>query len=338
VPARSPLRKSLGAKEEELLLPAYPGEMGMEIRYFLGRVEPWLNAGWRVLARRPELYPAGSGVRDESLFAAEDELFRRYGAARLAFGPHIRQPSVGSVRHLRELVARRKAQRLRTEWRGLLSTRIFGSPVRPWTRWDDDLVGVSTEFAENRPWRHGDVAPPTYLPPAFRSDSVEDSYPDHVGVQMRAVSTSVEDRNSRVADVLSDADAVADHLSLPLLVYGHPSGTVLPCGMVTTASLGGSSLLERELGYLRTCKIMFAPNSGWADLMCWLRVPVLVEERGELSVFDMMAPFQPRLLLRRRALSVIAQVDGLLAGDTEFRRLGSSLVEASSVARWIQGW
>lgn len=337
IPARSAFRESLGPAAEGLILPAYPGEMGIEIRYFLGRVEPWLRAGWRILARRPEFYPAGSAVRDARLFAAEDELFRRYSADRLAFGPYVRHPSEGNFRVVRELVARRKAKRLQAEWRGLLSTRVFDSPVRPWTRWDDDLAVVSADYASHRLCRHGDVALPSYLPPGFESDRPEDSYPDHVGVQMRAVSFSDDPRNSHVADVLSDAHATAKHLSLPILVYGHPAGSVLPSGTVTTDSLGDAPLLARELGYLRTCKVMLAPNSGWADLMCWLRVPVLVEERGGLGIFDMMAPFQPRLLLRRRTLPVTAQVDALLAGETAFHRLGSSVVDTASVAEWIRG-
>lgn len=337
VPAKSSPGKSLDTRTESLLLPAYPGEMGIEIRYFLGRVEPWLKAGWRILARRPELYPAGTAIRDDALFAAEDALFRRFGADRLALGPHVRQPGRGRCNRLRAFVARQKARRLQEEWRGLLGRRIYGSEARPWTRWDKDLAKVSTEFAVDRLWKHGDVVPPTYLPPAFDSDGSENRFPDHVGVQMRAVSFSLDPRNSHVEEVLCDANSVAEHLCLPLLVYGHPTGCVLPDGMVTTASLGDSSLLTRELGYLRNCRVMLAPNSGWADLMCWLRVPVLVEERGGRGVFDMMAPFRPRLLLRRRALAAKAQVDALLRGESEFRDLGSAHVDESSLRRWVRG-
>jgi hypothetical protein len=319
------------------LLPAYPGEMGIEIRYFLGRVEPWLRAGWKVLARRPQLYPAGAAIDDPDLFAAEDALFRRYGADRLAFGPHIRQPDRGRLNRVRGVVAREKARRLQEEWRSLLSHRVYLAPARPWTRWDRDLVGVSTEFDNDDPWKHGDVMPPTYLPPAFDCASSENIYPDHVGVQMRSVSFSLDPRNSSVEEVLADARTTAAHLRLPLLVYGHPGGSVLPDGMVTTASLADASLLTRELGYLRSCRLMFAPNSGWADLMCWLRVPSLLEERGDRSVFGMMAPFRPRLLLRDRSVPVLTQVDALLHGESEFRDLGSSVVDASSMSRWIHG-
>ncbi len=72
-----------------LILPPYPGEMGIEIRYFLGRVEPWLHAGWKILSRRPELYPAGTAIRDDALTEAENALFARFGAVRLATGPNL---------------------------------------------------------------------------------------------------------------------------------------------------------------------------------------------------------------------------------------------------------
>ena len=82
---------------EDFVLPPYPGELGIEIRYFLARVEPWLRAGWKILARRPELYPEGSAVLDDSLTAAENRLFSLYGAVRLATGPK-KWPRVGGPR------------------------------------------------------------------------------------------------------------------------------------------------------------------------------------------------------------------------------------------------
>jgi len=337
VPVQGAGERVLPSVDEGLLLPAYPGEMGVEIRYFLGRVEPWLNSGWRILSRRPELYPPGRAIFDAELFSAEDELFRRYGADRLACGPHIRRPARGRFNTVGAVVAREKARRLQEEWRTLLSPRVYALTDRPWTRWDRDLVRVSTDFVAADPWVYGDVMPPTYLPPAFDSRDPQNAYPEHIGLQMRSVSFSLDPRNSRAEDVLDDARTTAEHLGLPLLVYGQPSGCVLPGGLVTTASLGDSSLLARELGYLRSCRIMLAPNSGWADLMCWLRVPVLVEERGSREVFSMMAPFRPRLLLRRRALAAHAQVDALLGGESEFHDLGSAHVDEPSLRRWVRG-
>jgi len=320
-----------------LILPPYPGEMGIEIRYFLARVEPWLRAGWRILSRRPELYPEGSAICDETLTEAEEALFARFGAVRLATGPKIVRPADRRPKYARAVLARAKAHRLQREWRQLLRPYLGSGAGRPWTRWDRDLTTVSTAFAVHQIWRVGDALPPSYLPPAFASTSLEWAYPDHVGVQFRRLVWNDDERNSDVATVLAEAEAVARHLSLPLLVYGHADGCSLPAGHCTTASLGPERLLSRELGYLRNCRVMMAPNSGWADLMCWLRVPVLIERTEPPWVFDMMAPFRPRLLWRRPDVPVEAQVDDLLDGGTALPDLGFGAVSGASLDEWAVG-
>jgi hypothetical protein len=320
-----------------LILPPFPGEMGIEIRYFLARVEPWLQASWSILSRRPELYPEGSAICDETLTAAEEALFTRFGAVRLATGPMIVRPANGWPKRARAVTARAKAQRLQREWRQLLLPYLSSGPGRHWTRWDRDLTTVSTAFAVHEIWRPGDALPPSYLPPAFTSTSLKWAYPQHVGVQFRKLTWNDDARNSDVATVLAEAKAVARHLSLPLLVYGNPDGCILPSGHCTTASLGHERLLLRELGYLRTCRVMMAPNSGWADLMCWLRVPVLIERTGPLWIFDMMAPFRPRLLWRRPDVPVEIQVDRLLDGETALPELGASAVDKTSLEEWVIG-
>src|ERR1017187_3604442 len=60
----------------EWVLPPYPGEMGHEIRGFLGRVEPYLRRGWKILARRPAFSPPGAAICDEAFFPREARLFR----------------------------------------------------------------------------------------------------------------------------------------------------------------------------------------------------------------------------------------------------------------------
>jgi hypothetical protein len=321
--------------DEGLLLPAYPGEMGVEIRHFLGRVEPWLKAGWRILARRPEFYPEGSAVSDPSFFALEDRLFAAYGANRLAVGPHIRHPERGQLSFARRRLAGRKALRLQAEWRKLIRRRMRLTESRPFTRWDVDLTRVSTEFSSPMPWVWSDVVPPNYLPPAFVDARSPYSYEDHVGVQLRSLFTSREPRNSSVDEVLRDAADICEHLALPLLVYGHPHGSFLPDGLVNTSSLGDARLLRRELGYLRSCKVMLAPNSGWADLMCWLRVPTLLENRGNVEVFRPMAPFAPRLVVRSRGEAAGSQAEALLAGESAFRALGSDIADIRGVPDWV---
>ena len=58
--------------------------------------------------------------------------------------------------------------------------------------------------------------------------------------------------------------------------------------------------------------------------MCWLRVPTLLEDRGNTAIFEPMAAFAPRLLVRRRRESATSQADALLAGATAYRSLGTA--------------
>ena len=296
-------------------LPPFPGEMGIEIRYFLGRVEPWLRVGWVILARRPAFYPPGTTVVDEAYFAAESDLFARYGARRLAFGPKL---EVAHPRWLPLLSKRRtlKSQaNLMKEWRSLFALS-YERPARPTTRWDRDLLTPSSQYLRHVPFKHGDVVPPSYLPTPFTSKETRDRYARHVGVQLRLVRASKDPRNSDSRAILRDAEALSGDLGLPILVYGDPSGCVLPDHYPNTWALGEGRLLERELGYLRSCAIMLAPHSGWADLMCWLRVPCIVEDTMSFELFRMMAPFRPRLCARVPGESVTRQARWLLSGGT----------------------
>lgn len=318
-----------------LILPPYPGEMGIEIRYFLGRVEPWLRTGWRILSRRPELYPAETAIRDDALTDAENALFARFGAVRLATGPKILRPAAGRLNRARCAIAAAKARRLQTEWRRLLCPYLQPKGPRSWTRWDRDLTTVSTPFAVHHMWAYADVRPPGYLPPAFTSQNPASRYDEHVGVQFRAVSWNPDGRNSDVSIVLAEAHAAARHLSLPLLVYGTADGCSLPERTITTTSLSGGHALARELGYLRSCRVMLAPHSGWADLMCWLRVPVLVEHAEPHAVFEMMAPFRPRILLRQPEAPVEDQIDQLMDDGSALSEFGVGVVDQASLDDWV---
>lgn len=338
LPKPEPRRARIAPVCDDLILPPYPGEMGIEIRYFLGRVEPWLHAGWRILSRRPELYPVGAAIRDDALTAAENALFARFGAVRGATGPQILRPAGGRPNRVRAEIAKAKARRLQTEWRRLLRPYLQLSEGRPWTRWDTDLTTISTAFGSHNIWALADVRPPGYLPPAFISQVADWSYDDHVGVQLRAVSWNPNGRNSDVPSVLTEARAAARHLSLPLLVYGNPDGCILPEGTITTASLNGGHALARELGCLRSCRVMLAPNSGWADLMCWLRVPVLVEHTEPRAIFEMMAPFQPRILVRQPQVPVEEQIDQLMDGGSASPELGVGVVDQASLDDWVNDW
>ncbi len=312
--------------ERRKVLPPYLGELGLEVRYFLAAVEPWLRSGWRIPARRPALYPADTAYADPALFEEIDALIRDTGArpvaCKLTFpggtggkwsfvAPELQEGKLriqitnGNADDLNRLLC---AAKLEMALKQILVRRGV-LRCRPLTVWD----GLLTAMADSNPVAAVvGVEPlvPSYLPAAFAEP--QHSATPHVGVQLRALG---DPRDSDVPRVMAAATAAAAHLGLPLLVYGHPAGTVQPAGHAATAVQAPADLLEYELTMLTQCRVMFAPNSGWFDLMCWLRVPTILEWRDQISAIGVsgMRVFRPRLALHDPSTSIEPQVDRLLA-------------------------
>jgi len=146
-------------------------------------------------------------------------------------------------------------------------------------------------------------------------------------VQLRAMAKTGKhpgggsSRDSDAAVILPLAERAAAHLGLPIIVYGRPDGNLLPDGYEQSYE-AGIDLLDKELRLLSACRLMFAPDSGWADLMAWLQVPTLLEGSVYSGHFDDLIGFQPRIALLDRNAPVEPQIDRLLAagvilpGDT----------------------
>jgi hypothetical protein len=311
------------------ILPPYLGEMGLEIRSFLAAVEPWLRNGWRIPARRPALYPAGSAFADPALFAELDEALRASGArpmvATVSFadgtgGAASRVTAALQGAELRVEIANDRPEdlgrllrtaRLERDLRRIFARHHLRRP-RPLTPWDSLLTACLD--GDPAQWVAGAAAmAPSYRPDAFVVP--RHAAAPHVGVQLRALPAD-PGRDSEPELVMPAAMAAAAHLGLPLLVYGHPGGTLRPAGhacTMATATALGCDLLEFELAMLTQCRVMFAPDSGWCDLMCWLGVPTLLEQQCMAFSFAAMHVFRPRLQLHDRSQPTAPQVDRLLA-------------------------
>jgi hypothetical protein len=302
--------------------------MGVEIRFFLAAIEPWLRNGWRIPARRPAFYPEGTAFADPALFAEIDALLSETGArpwvATVSFVDGVAGNSADATHSFDGATLHAHvSNNNRDDLRRLLRTaqlkrgirRIFARHhlhhPRPLTPWDSVLT---TPF-NNDPAMYGlGVVPlvPAWRPAAFVTPRHE-AWP-HVGLQLRAL--GYDHRNSNVPRALAAAEAAAAYLGLPLLVYGHPNGTVRPDNHVCTASLAPGDLMEYELSLLSQCRVMFAPDSGWCDLMCWLQVPTLLEQQLVPFSWAPMETFQPRVALFDHDQPVAAQIDALLAAST----------------------
>ncbi len=184
---------------------------------------------------------------------------------------------------------------------------------RPLTDYDRNIFAFSETCVAETDIRRAESLRPSYLPTAF--EAPPERMVPHVGLQIRAVKQLVVTRNSDPAWMCATAAAVGAHLGLPVIAYGRPEGCTIPVGMQTTwrEAEGGRGHLARELGYLRSCRVMLGPDSGWTDLMAWLGVPVLLEKLNYPYAFEELRDsFQPRITLVDRLAPIEPQVDALL--------------------------
>ena len=319
----SPAMPRIGVKR---VLPPYLGEMGYEVKYHLARVEPWLRNGWKILARRPEFYPAGAVVDAPEFFEAVDTIMHEQvvvGAGAGIFAPppdlagldieprldgqtiEVRIKLAEMNKITREAVAEIRLRQLFLDW--------LDYDGRPLTDYDRNLFAFSETCVAETYIRRAEALRPSYLPPAF--ETPPEPMAPHVGFQIRAVKQLSRNRNSDPEWMCATAAAMGAHLGLPVVAYGRPDGCIIPEGVHATwrEDDGGRGHLARELGYLKSCRIMLGPDSGWTDLAVWLGVPVLLEMLHFPMAFeDLRDSFQPRIALVDRDAPIGPQVDALM--------------------------
>jgi hypothetical protein len=326
-PVASPAEPKIGVRR---VLPPYLGEMGYEVRLHLARVEPWLRNGWKIVARRPEFYPPGTAITAPEYLKACDAILATHKAigsfGSIYIGPYehgvidlkpqfketfgevvLSLSDIDKVFH--QALAEIELRQLFLEW--------LDHDGRPLTEFDRDILSFQNGSQGVVEYRLAESLRPSYRPAAFETP-IEPMAP-HVGFQVRRVSNGfVQQRNSDVGWMSATARAVGEHLGLPVVAYGHQDGCTIPNGFTTTwdEGRGAEGHLARELGYLKSCRVMLAPDSGWTDLMAWLGVPVLLEMLVMANVFDgLRDTFQPRIALVDREQPLGPQVDDLLAAD-----------------------
>ena len=331
------------------ILPPFLGEMGFEIRHFLGSVENWLKRGWKILAKRPDLYPPGTAIHDESFFKALKDILNKYvpyGVISLGFGYYI--PPQNPVKMggyldsnlapmhtlAADVQAITIANNLERELRSLFSPFLLENKERPLTIWDQKLLSCTNSVNATNEWTSFDryvrySIPTSYKPYYFENPT--NIVGEHIGVQLRNIIQKKYEpvqRNSDVEQSLSYCEELSKYYNLPIIVYGHPNGTYQPDGYEKTSdNIRVNKLLEKELGYLRSCKLMLAPNSGWCDLMAWLQVPTLIENNVTFDYFSLLEDFSPVIGLIDPTLPITKQADNLLS-----KRSGNKVILPSHIA------
>ena len=315
-----------GRLNGERLLPPYFGEMGFEIRYHMAQVEPWLRHGWKIVTRRPAFYPEGSAIAAPEFFAAADQVLASLWRGRQSWRAAC--PAAGGGRYRHRTSLRRQDRQhhgasvgdTKGHHPGLAEIAIR----KLFLEWfHSDSAGCRISTASNCPswvrpsaiWNIARRRGAAQLPAAQLRHPARADRPACGRADAQCGQHRQQDRNSDPEWMLGKAKEIAAHLGLDLLVYGHPGGCIIPAGHRTTWDAARpDGHMARELGYLKSCRIMLAPNSGWADLMAWLQIPALLEGAGRAGTFEPLRDcFKPRLAVLDRDAPAGPQADALIA-------------------------
>jgi hypothetical protein len=301
------------------VLPPFLGELGYEVRYFVALVEPWLRSGWKILSNRPALYPVGSTIERPELFKAINALISAFDA----------QPMHGKIRvdfsnRLPPEQRERARRQFEVELRRLILP-LIDSVGRPVTPLDVALTAAWRGVDEHFFYGYAGLVP-SYKPEAFTRGGVA---PRHIGVQFRKMSQKDPFRDSDPAALHPLLVNLAREVGLPLLVYGEPNGCVFPADCLLARQYHGDDMmgLAGDLSCLSSCEVMFAPDSGWADLMCWLQVPTILQSLASEYTYFSLIPFSPTLRIFKAEVPLIDQyreVVSLEPGSIELQSAGQN--------------
>jgi hypothetical protein len=332
------------AQKGKLILPPYLGEMGLEIRGFLAQVEPWLRSGWMIPARRPGLYPYGSAFYDHEFFNYVSQIKKDFGLFEMIGSLRCDKPILFNEGNV-NFSGNHLLIDLKGDWfefsktsvaaeraiRKLFALRYVKDAFVP-SIWDLNLTGLAEPF-DWSVYLSMRAIVPSYFPSSFSNPSLKPH--DHIGLQIRNLPQN-PDRNSNPDLMISTAILASKIAGLPIIVYGKGTD-IIPNGFVHSMTLISKSNepLTEELSLLSSCRLMISPDSGWADLMGWLRIPCLIEQQWFSYLYEGLSPFKPKIQIispdrsitekRIKNLLSLGIDDFLLPDPLEARFLNSHL-------------
>jgi hypothetical protein len=292
----------------ERILPPFLGELGYEVRHFVALVEPWLRSGWKLISKRPELYPTGTTLYPRDLFDQINILKIKHNGQEVHSGICVDFARRDSIPELDYAVARRNFE---LDLRSLLRPYL-DKPGRPLTLFDKSLTsasyGLNDFFLSSY---HG--LKPSYKPESFVRGNP--TCPSHIGVQFRRMAAKDEHRNSDWQRYFPIIKQLANEIGLELLVYGEQLGCEFPpdCARASSYHALGSTGLGGDLACLQNCKLMFSPDSGWTDLMAWLQVPSIVMKLHTDYTYLSLIPFDPVIEIYDEKIPLLEQFNQCLS-------------------------
>lgn len=302
-------------KETEFIIGPYLGQMGFEISFILAAIWPWLNNGWKIIARRPELYPQGTTIHDDDLLRKIDEI-----AEGVRLYPHQGQLKSDQKFNVNaELITKNEADAIVYELnidglepslvipivmaekhiRRLVGERVLQAK-RPQIFWDDYFYRVIGTHPDEDYfyYDHQSMLAPLHKPPLF-TNGVQACGP-HIGLWMNEYDREGE----------SLAQQAATFFDLPII---HYQGRQIQ----DEAMRQSQSLLARQLCSLPSCALMIFPAGDGLELMAWLQIPTIVTKQQGFPNLNRLAIFKPNLACFEPSQAMEDQIKRLMARRSE---------------------
>jgi hypothetical protein len=259
----SNLTEAVQFKANQLVIPSWPGEFGFEIRYALPRFEIVASDFVKVLSRRTSIYPKGCSIYDEKYFRKEKQLFDDFKVIRSACAAI---PTNGS------------ALEFKRKWKELFISCGYDN------KFVGECVGLKSFNIDNSGFDFFSCYYlfkfPTYNPLENADESlVKIPVPYHIGIQFRNRPERPDGRNSLISETIEVGSKISNYFNLPIIFYGKDvSGSIHDDA--TNADFyvkDHYDQLAREMAVLTKCRIFIAPDSGWADFIAWLGIPMIMQ-------------------------------------------------------------
>jgi hypothetical protein len=310
----------------EKILPPFLGELGYEVRHFIAIVEPYLRSGFKLISKRPELYPDGTTLFTPDLYQEISKLKKKYNGQEVHSSICV---EFSNPNCLSQETLNNKNNEFENELRKLLIPYI-DRPGRTVTSLDIQLTsawkGLNEFFFSSY---HG--LKPSYKPKNFIEGNI--NCPSHLGVQFRKIIGKDENRNSNIDELYPLLLQLADQVNLPLFVYGEASGCDFPdnCNKVSAFHHASVSGLGGDLSCLKNCVLMFSPDSGWTDLMGWLQIPTIVTELYTNHTYMSLIPFKPIIDVLNKEEQLITQFNKCVFRNDTFLNLTTKNSQGSHI-------
>lgn len=312
--------------QQKFLIGPYLGEIGFEIGFLLAALSPWFRAGWKIIARRPELYPEDTAFHESEIFAMIDDLLSQshilpyqgqlrmnndlYQQTKMGIGLNNKlsrySTKIEDV-HYEEVT---KLSQIEINLRKIIGERVLHDK-RPQIFWDDYFYRITgkEEGHDFFYYDHQTMLAPFHKPPLF--EKTRRMQEQHIGFW----GTEPSPESSQIIKDMTQK------LELKVIYYLAEETKIL-------ARQQSLSLLAWQLMNLKNCALMLVPNGDGLELMAWLQIPTIVQKEDSYPNILRLQSFQPTMCIYDNQLNIDQQFQRMLTRRGEVVGLSENYLQS----------